>query len=159
MAGPALQLRRQQYKHPFGFEMGTLNPETVVEVLNYLFNTTAWKHQPELVTRKVKAWRERLFIDGPGSIGRGATPPPQTHSLFAPVPEPVIMVADEPEDDGTRLPWETPEPEAWIEEAIALRQQEPPMGWERIALTLKRPKTTVRRVVGDAMRDRGIEVG
>lgn len=156
MSSPALQLRRQQFKHPFGFEMGTLNPETVVEVLNYLFNTTAWKSQPELIRRKVMAWRERLYMDSPGSIGRGATPPPQAHSLFAPVPEPVVMVA---EDEGVRLPWDPPESEAWIEEAIALRQQDPPMGWERIALTLKRPKTTVRRVVGEAMRERGLEVG
>ena len=77
---PKLQLRRQAYKPPFGYEMGTLNPPTVVEVLDYVFNTTAWKSSPELLRRKVQQWRERLFTDGPGSIGRGATMAQQTQA-------------------------------------------------------------------------------
>lgn len=152
---PKLQLRRQAYKPPFGYEMGTLNPMTVVEVLDYLFNTTAWKSNDHLLRRKVQQWRERLFTDGPGSIGRGATMAQPTHSLFA---DPMLEVVATPRPVAPVVEDDT-DPDAWIEEAIALRLQDPPMGWERIADTLRRPKTTVRRVIGQTMQDRGLAVG
>lgn len=143
MTNPSLQLRRQQYVHPFGHELAELNPDTVVEVLEYLFNTTAWKSNPDLLKRKISQARLRLFTDGPGTLSGGITPQ-HTDSLFAGTIEVMREVVAADEDDGN----------AWIEKGIALRMEG--AGWTRLAKELEKPRATLRRVIARAMDERGL---
>jgi len=43
------------------------------------------------------------------------------------------------------------EPEAWVQDAIAMREQDPPVPWRDIGRRLDKPQTTVRRAVAAAL--------
>lgn len=137
-----LQMRRKVYGGSFGYEIAALNPEVVAEVLEYLFNTTSWKSNPELLQRRVSRWRLGLFLDGPGSLSTGATAGTAT-PLFGDA-EPV-----EPFD-----PTEIDPAVAWIEQAIARRMEG--FGWSRLSVEFGKDRSTVRRVIGKAMAERGL---
>jgi hypothetical protein len=142
MPTPSLQLRRQQFVRPFGYDMGTLNPDTVVEILDYLFNTTSWKTNPDALRRKVTQVRQRLYTDSPGTLSTGITPH-TADSLFRVKEAPVV--APTPEDD---------DPNAWVDRAVALRMKG--MGWTLVARELDKPRATLRRIVAKEMDERGL---
>lgn len=175
MNQPPLQLRRPQYQHPYGFELATLNPDTVVEILDYLFNTKAWKSNPDLLKRKVTQARLRLFADGPGTLSDGITRQ-RNDSLFA--TGTMLTVADDDRQIAADAPagfavtvgapQETGEgssegegedsdadsDQAWIERGIALRMEG--AGWTRLTRELGKPRATLRRVIAKAMDERGL---
>jgi hypothetical protein len=158
MTPPTLQLRRPQYSAPYGYELATLNPDTVVEVLDYLFNTKAWKSNPDLIKRKVMQARLRLFVDGPGTLSDGITRQ-RNDSLFAgeiPFSEPLKKALAETDFSSQILAEAQPadDDQAWIERGIALRMEG--AGWTRLAKELGKPRATLRRVIAKTMDERGL---
>jgi len=160
MTQPTLQLRRPQYHHPYGFELATVNPDVVVEILDYLFNTTAWKSNPDLIKRKVTQTRLRLFDGGPGTLSDGITRQ-RNDSLFAGV-SPIMHAelsklgadAYSPLDTSVDEADEVDDENAWIERGIALRMEG--AGWTRLTKELGKPRATLRRVIAKAMDERGL---
>lgn len=140
-----LQIRRNQFRHPFGYELAAPNERVVIEILEYLFNTTAWKTNPDALKRKVRLWRENLFAVGAPTAG------PDIFVDDAPAVAPAIV-----ETPAEPTPPAEEDEVDWVEQAVSLKLQG--MGWTKIADTLKRPRATVRRVVGAEFTQRGLEV-
>jgi hypothetical protein len=142
-----LQLRRPQYRHPFGYEMAPLNPDTVAEILDYLYNTKAWQSAPDALRRKVTQTRARLYLVGAPKLSGGGTP--QTLASLFPG-------ADAPVQEPSSPPVADDDPDAWLERAIAMRMQG--LGWTKLEQELLKPRATLRRVVAKEMDERGLTV-
>lgn len=137
-----LTIRRQQFAHPFAYESATVNPEVAAEVLEYLFNTTAWKTNAELLPRKVRQWRERLFS--------AAAP---AASVPAPLADADRHLAAAPASMGASVVPPAGEEDDWVLRAVELKRQG--MGWSKVSQEIGRPRATVRRVVEAEFRARG----
>jgi hypothetical protein len=205
---PIPQMRRPRYSGDFGYETAPINPDVAAEILDYLFNTQAWKSNPDLLKRKVSGWRQRLFADSTGVLSTGLTDHSRAVPLFAPEPEQpeamreaqdeeqerflggqqgaVCELCGEPMPPGeemfkihgysgpcptapvapaTGLPNVSPgalqylDPDDdpanyWIAEALHLRMSG--HGWTRIAGAVQRPRSSVRRVIDQQMRERNL---
>ena len=153
---PVIQMRRQKYGGNFGHEIKPIHPDVVAEILEYLFNTTAWRTQPDLLKRRVQQWRLQLFEDGPGIISGGATnyPPP---SLFAHPMTAGLSVVEANTDDDNQHDGEGDETDPdleWIERGVELRMAG--TSWNKLEEMLGRNRSTVRRVIGRTMTERGL---
>jgi hypothetical protein len=138
-----LSIKRQQFQHPFGYETATVNPAVAAEVLEYLFNTTAWKTNPEALRRKVRHWREQLFAKTAPAPAAHASAPAPAAAVESPVEDRVLPAAS-PEAD---------EAEDWLLKAVELKRQG--MGWTKLSVELGRPRATLRRLVEQEFRSRG----
>lgn len=166
---PVIQMRRPQFGGSFGFEIRPVHPDVVAEVLDYVFNSKAWRSNPELLKRRVQQWRLQLFEDSPGVLSTGATsyPPPPLFA-HAPIFGMAVHVSNDPAmADGISLlvantPDENQESDAdeadpdteWIERGVALRMEG--TSWNKLEEMLGRNRSTVRRVIGRTLTERGL---
>lgn len=152
---PVIQMRRPQFGGSFGFEIRPVHPDVVAEVLDYVFNSKAWRSNPELLKRRVQQWRLQLFEDSPGILSTGATsyPPPPlfAHAMTAGLS---VLVANAP-DDNTPDDDDEPDPDTeWIERGVALRMEG--TSWNKLEELLGKNRSTVRRVIGRTLTERGL---
>jgi hypothetical protein len=142
-------ISRLQQRPPYNYEPVPVAEDTVRDVLEYLFNTRAWKSEPELLQRRVAQWRVRLYAhERPGvaplTVGEPApmqpTQPPETAvgATTGTAPDPLLT-----EDDP-----------AWLQAALTLRVQHR-ASWPVIAERVQRPRSTVQRVVRQTLKARG----
>jgi hypothetical protein len=146
-----LTIKRPQFRHPFGYESAEVNVETVREVLEYLFNTTAWKTNQDALPRKVRQWRERLFASNTvARIEASAVASDDGPTDPASLP---YGVASPPPTTVAHTHLEVAVDSDWVVRAMELKRQG--MGWTRISQEVLRPRATVRRLVEKEFAERG----
>lgn len=115
------------------------------EVLNYLFNTTAWKHNPDLLPRLVPKWRARLFTGEVAPDFPPATPVALVGgAIDGETPE------DPPSDTPPMVGGDEDGPPHWSEVAVQLRAEG--KSWSQVAEATGQKLSTVRDAVKRAQR-------
>lgn len=142
-------IKRVQQRPPYNYERVRLNAATVRDVLEYLFGTTGWKQEPEMLHRRVAHWKQTLYAD---DAHVHATSVLLESAPDAPPP------AMPPADPATPQQYVYEDDPGWLARALVLRVMHG-ASWPAIAEQVGKPRSTVQRVVKQAIADRNIQTG